>query len=342
MEIINPLKGKTNNGWHFEQEIHDANGIARAVKAGGGSGNVPKVLTDAQPLKRRRTEEERRRRHLHGDKGAKFSARQLEIGNTGVMSAITTVYDKDNIIAEIMDNEQTRVFTESNKANTREVLCLLRKEIGEEAFLQKMGRLESILKEEVLRQNVYEESIRENGEPRSGVLSGTPLFSQDGLSGGEEGDEMRDVRIDKECGCASQGWKLSEQYTRELDACLSELPYESPQSKEAVCYLRTACQSPQFMRQALSALEEVRRPKSQAMEYLSKKRYRIRKLTARECFRLMDLTESDIDKIQSAGISESQQYRMAGNSIVVSCMVGIFKNLFCKEQEEESGQLTLF
>ena len=40
-KVINPLKGKTNYGWHFEQEVYDENGIARAVKAGGGSGNIP-------------------------------------------------------------------------------------------------------------------------------------------------------------------------------------------------------------------------------------------------------------------------------------------------------------
>lgn len=75
---------------------------------------------------------------------------------------------------------------------------------------------------------------------------------------------------------------------------------------------------------------------------LQNKRYRIRKLTPRECFRLMDVCESDIDKIQASGVSESQQYKMAGNSIVVACMVGIFKNLFTNEEEEMVGQLTLF
>lgn len=75
---------------------------------------------------------------------------------------------------------------------------------------------------------------------------------------------------------------------------------------------------------------------------LQNKRYRIRKLTPRECFRLMDVCESDIDKIQASGVSESQQYKMAGNSIVVSVMALTFKNLFSKEQPEEVGQLSLF
>ena len=56
--------------------------------------------------------------------------------------------------------------------------------------------------------------------------------------------------------------------------------------------------------------------------------YRIRKLTPRECFRLMGVSDADIDKIQAAGISKSQQYKMAGNSIVVNWLAAIFRQLF--------------
>lgn len=56
--------------------------------------------------------------------------------------------------------------------------------------------------------------------------------------------------------------------------------------------------------------------------------YRIRKLTPRECFRLMGVSDADIDKIQAAGISKSQQYKMAGNSIVVNTLSAIFRQLF--------------
>ena len=56
--------------------------------------------------------------------------------------------------------------------------------------------------------------------------------------------------------------------------------------------------------------------------------FRIRKLTPRECFRLMGMRDDDIDKIQAVGISNTQQYKMAGNSIVVDVLEVIFKNLF--------------
>ena len=62
--------------------------------------------------------------------------------------------------------------------------------------------------------------------------------------------------------------------------------------------------------------------------YVLESNLRIRKLTPRECFRLMGVSEEDIDKIQAAGISETQQYKMAGNSIVVPVLEGIFRELF--------------
>lgn len=69
--------------------------------------------------------------------------------------------------------------------------------------------------------------------------------------------------------------------------------------------------------------------------------YRIRKLTPRECFRLMGVSESDIDKIQAAGISNSQQYKMAGNSIVVDVLEHIFRKLFV-DRTQETQQLWMF
>lgn len=70
------------------------------------------------------------------------------------------------------------------------------------------------------------------------------------------------------------------------------------------------------------------------------KRYRIRKLTARECFRLQGVSDSDIDKIKAAGISESQQYKMAGNSIVVDVLMGIFGQMFNPQPKIDEQQIT--
>ena len=122
------------------------------------------------------------------------------------------------------------------------------------------------------------------------------------------------------------------------------------------------------------------------------RRYRIRKLTPTECFRLMDVSDEDIEKIKSyrggeteiicdangepimnmeftkpaknerkitinvngerreyygsqliwrkegKEISKTAQYKLAGNSIVVSCMYHLFRKLFI---EKENENLTL-
>ena len=75
--------------------------------------------------------------------------------------------------------------------------------------------------------------------------------------------------------------------------------------------------------------------------------FRIRKLTPRECFRLMDVSDADFDKLlvmettgkdnkQKRVISDSQLYKMAGNSIVVACLDLIFENLFFPKEVENA------
>lgn len=55
---------------------------------------------------------------------------------------------------------------------------------------------------------------------------------------------------------------------------------------------------------------------------------RIRKLTPRECFRLMGFSDEDFDAAQSVGISNSQLYKQAGNSIVVDVLYYIYVELY--------------
>ena len=64
--------------------------------------------------------------------------------------------------------------------------------------------------------------------------------------------------------------------------------------------------------------------KDESMESL-----RIRKLTPKECWRLMGFKDEEFERAESAGISNTQLYKQAGNSIVVDTLVnGVFKYLF--------------
>ena len=60
--------------------------------------------------------------------------------------------------------------------------------------------------------------------------------------------------------------------------------------------------------------------------YLYNVDYRIRKLTPRECGRLMGVSDEDIDKMAAVN-SNTQLYKQFGNSIVVDVMCAMFKNL---------------
>lgn len=78
---------------------------------------------------------------------------------------------------------------------------------------------------------------------------------------------------------------------------------------------------------------------------LDGKIFRIRKLTPRECFRLMGVDDADIDKIQATGISNSAQYKLAGNSIVVDVLYHLFRKMFVETEPDKTNepqQLSLF
>lgn len=114
------------------------------------------------------------------------------------------------------------------------------------------------------------------------------------------------------------------------------------------------------------------KPRADLPEELRGKKFRIRKLTPRECFRLQGVDDKDIDKIQSFpyetlvehpayskaerfrgmsdkekraamkhSISNSAQYRLAGNSIVVDVLYHLFRKMFV-ETGADDKQPTLF
>ena len=175
-KVINPLKGKTDESWFFEQQVYDENGIARAIKSTDGSGNVPKVVTYMEE---------------------KTSIIQLPHGYKGLS-------EYENVCPTIT----TSSFEHNNFVKTEE--------------------------------NMEEE-------------------------------------------------KSKFHLPKELDG----------------------------------------------------KKFRVRKLTEREVFRLMDVDDADIDKIKSSGISRSAQYKCAGNSICVGVLYHLFRKLLI-EPENESQQLSLF
>ena len=64
--------------------------------------------------------------------------------------------------------------------------------------------------------------------------------------------------------------------------------------------------------------------------------YRIRKLTPRECGRLMGVSDEDIGKMTTVN-SNTQLYKQFGNSIVVDIMCAMFKNLNIEQGQHKTN-----
>jgi hypothetical protein len=63
---------------------------------------------------------------------------------------------------------------------------------------------------------------------------------------------------------------------------------------------------------------------------------RIRKLTPKECWRLQGFDDADFEKAQSTGLSNSQLYKQAGNSICVPVIQAVFEKLFAEVDMTET------
>ena len=77
--------------------------------------------------------------------------------------------------------------------------------------------------------------------------------------------------------------------------------------------------------------------KGEGIKILHSDTCRIRKLTPLECWRLMGFGDMDYYAAKSVGISDAQLYKQAGNSIVVTVLEAIFRQLFLKKHRKKQG-----
>lgn len=68
---------------------------------------------------------------------------------------------------------------------------------------------------------------------------------------------------------------------------------------------------------------------------------RYRNLTPTEYFRLMGFTDADVDILVANGISKTQLYKMAGNSIPVKMLEHLFAALYPKDEKQALKRKTM-
>lgn len=71
--------------------------------------------------------------------------------------------------------------------------------------------------------------------------------------------------------------------------------------------------------------------------YRVEENYAIRKLTPKECWRLMGFSDDDFEKAEKVN-SNTQLYKQAGNSIVVNVLEAIFKQMLEDKRNENDRQ----
>ena len=238
---------------------------------------------------------------------------QMEPRTDGVSNTITSV-QKDNILLEPL-----RI-----KANTREGF----------AEVEEYGAV-----------NISQPSscTRRGGvQGNKGDIIGTLLTGEENAVLEPKAEEVRRV--------AEEVRRVAEEVRRQpcgvsVDKDNNLRPYRQDKAKSGVAELQT-----EFAESVGSTLTSAR-PNN---VYGDTFPYRIRRLIPRECFRLMDVDDEDYDKIKNyvkghrkngkpMYISESQQYKLAGNSIVVACMEHIFEQLFFPSgRVTEPRQLDIF
>lgn len=357
VKVINPLKGQSDNGWHFEQQVYDVEGIARAVKAGEGSGNIPKVIEVGRVKEGRHQQDFVQHEegicrcictghhastpHLlktmvsepisvamrgrnpnnpseRGKSNGNYKQR-LEMNESGVANTITSV-QKDSMVAEPMCSvDPFRHKLEFNpNSSIKPIAPALRATDYKGPAVVYEPRVEQV-------GNIYPDTDTFKNRTMGRVYSNEGLSPTINCCGG--GD--REPKIVEDWQTVVGNKQLN--------------PFRGSVEGTSPC-ITSACGAGGGMTPMLTDADLETTKSKEFIEQVrghEEMRYRIRKLTPRECFRLMGVDDADIDKIQASGISNSQQYKCAGNSIVVDVLYHIFRKMFC-ETENENDQLCLF
>ena len=163
---------------------------------------------------------------------------------------------------------------------------------------------------EILRQIMYEQLLsQDSSEIRKCELVCSPQESQRN----RYGYSLQDLWSNQEYRHPSYRRKYSEQFTREFNCFVQKLPHEAAQKKAYMQNLWKTSKRIPSLQQALHQMEKIRG------SFVSQKqsKWRIRKITPLEVWRLQGFPDWAFDRAKEAGISDSQLYKQAGNSVTV-------------------------
>ena len=173
---------------------------------------------------------------------------------------------------------------------------------------------------EVLRQIMYEQLLsQDSSKIRKCELVCSPQESQRD----RYGYSLQDLWSNQEYRHPSYRQKYSEQFTREFNCFVQKLPHEATQKKEYMQNLWKASKRTQPLQQTLHQMEKIRG----SFVSQNKNKWRIRKLIPLETWRLQGFPDWAFNLAREAGLSDSQLYKQAGNSVTVPVIKAIAENM---------------
>lgn len=203
---------------------------------------------------------------------------------------------------------------------SRELLQILWEEIGKKEIWQEIRRFISVQEKKILQSNLYENGIYEDRKLQSRISS-SPSNSDKYNESITNREKMFNMWQDWKTRYTPQRWELSKQQFRQFNLFMQELSYETTQGETSVQDMWKADERFRILQQTLFKIQEIWRP----IENKISNGLRIRKLSPRECWHLMGVKDSDYNKITC---SNAQKYKQAGNSIVTTCLMAIYSQLY--------------
>lgn len=221
----------------------------------------------------------------------------------------------------------------------RKVLYVLWEEIRKETIQWETRGFWCVPKEKILQSRMYGAIQTDAAKSRCDLEDSTPNSAENKRKNTEK-NEVRNMWEDWEVRCSSYKLELERQFIDEFTSVMSKLSYQNTQNKKRMLDMWRTDERVRILQQALSEIQELRmsideKEKSKVSDLQKDNRksngmcgIRIRKLTPRETFRLMGFSDENFDAAQKAGVSNSQLYKQAGNSIVVDVLYYIYVELY--------------
>lgn len=260
--------------------------------------------------------------------------KQADFGNFyDYISAIFECLDcMKNITEEgLKDEERYKKY--------RKVLYVLWEEIRKETIQWKTRGFWCVSKEKILQSRMYGEIQTDAAKSRCDLEDCTSNRTENKRKNIEK-NEMRNMWENWKIRCSSYKLELEGQFLEEFASVMSKLSYQNTQNKKCMLDMWRTDERIRILQQALLEIQELRmstdEKDDEGMQNLREddrksdkmREIRIRKLTPRETFRLMGFSDEYFDAAQKVGISNSQLYKQAGNSIVVDVLYYIYVELY--------------